>query len=171
MSPKWYPLRNKLQESLHCRTISVARIVHGLVSPCLLIAVSANCPTGWLYFNSSCFKEFKTALPWTDAKQACESVNSSLASIHSAEENEFIFRHVMSADTPIAAIGFYDSANEGIFVWTDGSDVSFSNWAEFQPDNFNNDQDCGLIVRSINGQWDDNICSHVSRYICRKECA
>lgn len=136
-----------------------------------MFAFSANCPIGWLYFNNSCFKEFTTKLNWTDAKQACENMNSSLASIHSAEEDEFIASHVIAEDSDVVAIGFNDMANEGSFKWSDGSDVSYTKWEMNQPDDYGYGQDCGRIVVSWNKLWNDYGCFELSTFICRIHCA
>ena len=96
------------------------------VTTCVL----ALCPTGWLCFSNSCFKEFMTAVTWNDAQQVCESLNSNLTSIHSAAESDFILGQVRSADTHEFWIGFTDRANEGSLEWVDGSDVTYTNWIE-----------------------------------------
>ena len=101
-------------------------IVIVFVTTCVL----ALCPTGWLFFNNSCFKEFITAVTWNDAQQVCESLNSNLTSIHSAAESDFILGQVRSADTHEFWIGFTDRANEGSLEWVDGSDVTYTDWIE-----------------------------------------
>ena len=136
------------------------------VTTCVL----ARCPTGWLCFNNSFFKEFMTAVTWNDAQQVCESLNSNLTSIHSAAESDFILGQVRSADTNEFWIGFTDRANEGSFEWVDGSDVTYTNWIEGQPDDFQSNQDCSIFVLNWNFGWDDGTCSsHTRRYICRKD--
>lgn len=110
-------------------------------------------------------------LSWTDAKQACERLNSSLASVHSAEENEFIFRYVMSPDSASAAIGLSDIAEGGTFVWADGSDVSYTNWGNNEPNHPNGNYNCGFIILNRKGRWDGRRCTYTSPYICRKEIA
>lgn len=110
---------------------------------------------------------------WTDAKQACENLNSSLTSIHSAEEGEFIAGHVVSANTTLFAIGFNDMENEGTWEWVDGSNVTFTNWVENQPDDYNQNQDCSAfrLFSPFTNLWDDIYCDEVIRYVCRKGCA
>ena len=111
-----------------------------------------------------------TAVTWNDAQQVCESLNSNLTSIHSAAESDFILGQVRSADTNEFWIGFTDRANEGSFEWVDGSDVTYTNWIEGQPDDLQSNQDCGIFVLNWNFGWDDDTCSsHTSRYICRKD--
>lgn len=129
----------------------------------------SHVPTRWLLFNGSCFKEFKTRLNFTDAKQACDKMNSSLASIHSAQEHDFIYRHVLSKDSSPTFIGFDDIANEGTFEWSDGSAVTYTNWAGGNPDNFGQGQDCSVIATHWNGLWDDIACFNLRQFICRRK--
>ncbi|XP_044276703.1 lectin-like isoform X2 [Varanus komodoensis] len=71
---------------------------------------------------------------------ACQSYgwNSHLASIHSAEENDFIF-HLMGKplnhlEGEAYWIGGHDLFKEGTFVWTDGSTFDFKTFPPNQPD-------------------------------------
>ena len=112
-----------------------------------------------------------TAVTWNDAQQVCESLNSSLTSIHSAAESDFILGQVRSSDTNKFWIGFTDRAKEGSFEWVDGSDVTYTNWIEGQPDDFRSNQDCGMALLTRGSRWDDANCrsSRTSGYICRKD--
>jgi hypothetical protein len=66
-------------------------------------------------------------------------------------------------------IGFSDRENEGKFVWEDGSSggvFSFSNWGDWQPDNWKDQEDCTeLRFKTWNlkhmpiGGWNDTRCS------------
>ena len=121
------------------------------ISPLIIVFVTtcvlARCPTGWLCFNNSCFKEFMTSVTWKDAQQDCESLYSNLMSIHSAAESDFTLGQVRSADTNKFWIGFTDRANEGSFEWVDGSDVTYANWIKGQPDDLN------LIKTVVYSYW------------------
>ena len=98
-------------------------------------------------------------------------MNSNLTSIHSAAESDFILGQVRSADTNEFWIGFTNRANEGSFEWVDGSDVTYTNWIEGQPDDFGSNQDCGMALLTRGSRWDDANCrsSSTSGYICRKD--
>uniref|UniRef100_A0A8C3HU74 C-type lectin domain-containing protein n=1 Tax=Chrysemys picta bellii TaxID=8478 RepID=A0A8C3HU74_CHRPI len=54
------------------------------------------CDEGWVQYQGSCYKAVMEPTNWHEAEVACQSHgrNSHLASIHSAEENDFIF-HLM----------------------------------------------------------------------------
>jgi hypothetical protein len=80
------------------------------------------------------------------AAQYCRQQGGSLASIHSYEE-QLQANSACSAVTADATatgggygcwIGFEDSAAQGGFIWTDGSNVDFVNWAPGEPNGGNN---------------------------------
>ena len=75
----------------------------------------------------------------------------------------------MSSDSAFAyAIGVSDIAEEGTFVWADGSDVSYTNWGENEPNHPTGNYNCGFIILNWKGRWDDHSCTDPSPYICRK---
>lgn len=60
-----------------------------------------------------------------------------------------------------------DLANEGIFNWfTTGKTLSYSNFAQQQPDNKNNVEHCVEIRGEFQLKWNDYICDTLSYFIC-----
>ena len=56
-------------------------------------------------------------------------------------------------------IGLTDSAVEGQFVWQHSlQPLEWSNWATWQPDNFNGNEDCVCTGSPYNLEWDDAYC-------------
>ncbi|XP_061469020.1 C-type lectin LmsL-like [Rhineura floridana] len=113
--------------------------IHGTCSQKCLCA-RGFCERGWVQYQNTCYKAVKEKMTWTDAEMACQSYgrNSHLASIHSTEENDFIF-HLMDKPTDYTKgqaywIGAHDTFKEGIFVWTDGSRFDFRTFSPPQPD-------------------------------------
>ncbi|XP_077987011.1 polycystin family receptor for egg jelly-like [Glandiceps talaboti] len=65
-------------------------------------------------------------------------------------------------------IGLTDNTLEGTFIWEDNSNIDYSNWIDFQPDDFGNNEDCVIIDVSENGKWEDVECDLDSYYfICQ----
>eukprot|EP01083_Nonionella_stella_P290288 987783_1 len=113
---------------------------------------------------------------WEDAEALCLSeYNTHLASIHSEEGNkkiEYICKNGNNGIGNLCWIGLKNVGNvntDGIFEWSDGTNVDYSNWAVSnrnipQPD-FNGD--CVLMTMNHDGAWNDRRCSlPVYKYIC-----
>ena len=74
---------------------------------------------------------------WTASEQEAQSLGGHLATIESADEQEFLFNAfstVGGVDRSLW-IGLHDSQQEGTFVWASGAPVTYTNWLDAQPDN------------------------------------
>ncbi|XP_037072758.1 lectin BRA-3-like [Pollicipes pollicipes] len=148
-----------------------------MLAPVLICLLSlggaeGSCPTelglDWKENDGFCYwySPFKTS--WTQASPACGVIhpNASLASVHNLLENAWIMETFQQMDM---WLGLNDVAEEGQFVWTDGSPVDFTYWAAEQPDNYH-DQDCAHMpdeVEPATGQWDDELCSEERNFLCK----
>ncbi|XP_072035083.1 uncharacterized protein [Amphiura filiformis] len=125
-----------------------------------------DCPTccpdaTWATFGQYCYKAFTTA--GTHDGVACAT--GDLVSIHSQAELDFV--SAFTAAAPLW-IGLSDAADEGTFVWDDGSDFDFTAWDEFRPDTTGiNVNDCVYLTTS--GLWYDTECAGTTMYgyICK----
>ena len=61
-------------------------------------------------------------------------------------------------------IGINDIATEGTWQYATGGDLVYTNWANAQPDNGGNGQDCGHTWTGV--KWDDGLCNHEQPSIC-----
>ena len=52
--------------------------------------ISAHCPTGWIYMFNNCYYFSTDQQTWNSADAYCVSAGATLASIHSAAENNFL---------------------------------------------------------------------------------
>lgn len=84
-------------------------------------------------------------------------------SIESADEGRLLASYLL-AD---AWIGASDLSREGEFTWADGAGLTFSSWADAQPDDFGGAEDCvELLLRD--GTWNDQQCSEPNAYLCER---
>ena len=65
-------------------------------------------------------------------------------------------------------IGLNDVTKEGKFLWTDGSHVTYTNWASSQPDNRKDYENC-VEIAVHGGSWTDTSCGRQLPFICEKE--
>ena len=128
----------------------------------------ANCPNGWLYYETKCYKFMDSnEETWPDAVAACDSAlpGSTLASVHDHEQNAFL---ETLAGYGVTWIGLSRDSTNGNWTWTDGSDFDFNNWYYGQPD-----VDGAACVESNcwgNGEWCDFECDathHKRSFICQ----
>lgn len=85
---------------------------------------------------------------WNEAKRIAHELESEVASISDASENEFIRSLVQ--DLP-AWIGLTYDVNEAAWIWSDGSVVSYSNWADGYP--VNPDSTANFVLMGADGTW------------------
>ena len=91
---------------------------------------------------------------WTDAKNIATNLGGYLVAIDDETENQWI-RDQMSNngyDWESVWIGFTDEANEGIFEWVNGSQSTYTNWNNGEPNNAGGEDYTELLN---NGKWND----------------
>ncbi|XP_034616227.1 macrophage mannose receptor 1-like isoform X1 [Trachemys scripta elegans] len=144
-----------------------------------------GCPETWLLFNNKCFKIFGSSenetLTWHAARMACINLGGNLASIPNKEVQAFLFYHLREVMSD-PWIGLNDINSDLSFLWTDGSGVSYINWANGAPtyrrtysyfhygggddaDDYE-ERDC-VIMTKEEGKWKDEDCENDKSYICQ----
>lgn len=101
---------------------------------------------------------------WTDAQAVAEGMGGNLATINTAEENTWVVNTFSPDGVKNLWIGFTDQDVEGVFVWTSGEPVTYTNWGQGNPDDQCGGQDYACIVGTIiplfgptyRGEWDDS---------------
>jgi len=123
------------------------------------------------------FTLFHTPASYSDARAACIAHGMDLVSIHDDEENSAV--HALQDDGSIIWIGGTDAAQEGSFVWSDGSPWSYTHWSAPTAEPNGNtgrsgyaDEDC-IEMRATGGDgissfWADRPCSTQWKFVCAK---
>jgi len=129
-----------------------------------------SCKDDEHFFNNTCIWAHAVyAYTWAEAQEACRARSMELASVHSAEENRFMWDLINVYNEVYAAswIGFTDADIETIFVWTDGTTVDYTNWSSGQPSS-GYTEDCTDMSSGNDGQWWDKDCSLDKGVLCRR---
>ena len=111
------------------------------------------------------YRLFEEKLNWNDARAKCQLNGGDLISITSKQEEEKI-KSLLSgylADKSFWC-GLNDKVVEGRFVWSDGSEYSYQNWAEGEP-NDQRGEDCAVIKPGM--EWNDLGCEYKQYFICK----
>ncbi|XP_070537563.1 collectin-12-like [Ptychodera flava] len=119
---------------------------------------SRGCPSGWITFRQSCYYIYDYHLyTFEEAETVCEATDSTLVIINDAEEN--LFLKAFTRNQRHIWIGITDIEDEGVWVWLDGSPLTYSNWMNGQPDNYGKREHCGHLYSNQHGRWNDYPCS------------
>jgi hypothetical protein len=81
--------------------------------------------------NKHFYQRIDLPMSWHDAKKNCESRGGHLATVTSAEENNFICRNF--ATDYACWLGATDEIEEGTWRWVTGEPFEFQNWASNEP--------------------------------------
>lgn len=99
-------------------------------------------------------------MSWRDAQRYCRQKHIDLASVKTKEQNAEIKDQAKGNTIWIGLI------REG-WMWSDGSEGSFRNWDENNPDNAGGAQKCVAILKSLQHQWDDSVCDVSYPFFCQ----
>ncbi|XP_071390771.1 ladderlectin-like [Centroberyx affinis] len=112
----------------------------------------SSCPAGWSFHGSRCFIFYNSQKTWILAEsgfslllqQHCLTLGANLASIHSLEEYQFIQEMVKgsSGGFPPTWIGGFDTAQNRLWFWSDGSRFDYQLWNSGEPNNYGGRKPC-----------------------------
>ncbi|XP_052404337.1 macrophage mannose receptor 1b isoform X2 [Carassius gibelio] len=139
-----------------------------------------GCAPEWKNFKGKCYYMKEDMKTWTEARGYCRELGGDLASIMSRQQQAFL--STLSRDeTTDFWIGFSNLAN-GRFKWTDGSKVTFTDWAEGEPrTNWHSywahyrhfeKKECvfmGSASSSVYGKWVAHDCNSTHGFICSRD--
>jgi hypothetical protein len=114
---------------------------------------------GWNHHNK-CIKLFNERKQWSEAKNICESNNATLVSIHSREENDFVW-DLIKEKYFFVWIGSKRNSNKNRFEWINGKAFYYTNWRVGQP---NGGDYVGM--HPIDGKWFHTPGIQSFRFIC-----
>ncbi|XP_049608597.1 galactose-specific lectin nattectin-like isoform X3 [Syngnathus scovelli] len=128
--------------------------------------LSSDCPKGWTQLTCHCYIYQDETRNFADAESVCNILGGNLVSIHSDLENAFVQELIRAGgNTDEVWIGLHDAIENDDFIWTDGSDEDFTNFASSEPDETG---DCVELDES-NGNWQDASCTDDLAYVCIRD--
>lgn len=97
---------------------------------------------------------------WTGAEQLAQQYGGHLATVRNQAENNWL-ASVFFSGTECHWIGLNDAQTEGLFVWSSGEPITFTNWHPGEPTNGNGVEDwCHLglpwVGPSVYASWNDS---------------
>ncbi|XP_064644550.1 macrophage mannose receptor 1-like isoform X2 [Lineus longissimus] len=147
-------------------------------TPTLPAGTVMGCPSGWKGWRDSCYKFVKAdSLSGSQGLTACRTYGGDLASIGDRAEDNYIRIQTKNLGGDQWLIGLNDIEKEGIFKWTDGSPVAYTNWNPGEPNDASpgDGEDCVELNPNIGGYWNDVPCGStneiwgVDGYVCKSK--
>ena len=91
---------------------------------------------------------------WTEAKDVATGLGGYLVAVNDQTENDWIRARMKDAgyEWNSVWIGYNDELSEGIFEWANGSDSTYENWQNGEPNNSGGEDYTELMS---NGRWND----------------
>ena len=107
-------------------------------------------------FKGHTYAYYDEAKTWEEAKEFCESMGGHLVVITSKEENDALWAFANTVGNNSAFIGLSDSKNEGTWEWVTGEALTYTKWAEGQPDGYTPEENYAeLAFNQGYGFWND----------------
>ncbi|XP_030055361.1 macrophage mannose receptor 1 [Microcaecilia unicolor] len=133
-----------------------------------------KCPEDWNTSNqiSTCFKIYKKdkteKMSWFEAQEFCRALGGDLATIDN-KDKEAVMTQISSHSGYYSDfwIGLINVDPETGFTWSDGSPVSYTNWAYGEPNNYNGVELCGEVTNYSDLMWNDRHCEHPLDFSCQ----
>merc|ERR1719233_325266 len=109
-------------------------------------------------------------MTWEAARDSCNDLGATLTSITDEDEQNFVAGLIGRSSW----IGLSDQAEEGTFVWEDGSDLDYTKWEEGEPNNGNKafgiwgGENCVQMRKKFGYMWNDDYCDSDNIFVCER---
>lgn len=118
--------------------------------PCLAQKPPVGIPADSLFYEGKWYKVVVESVSWDRARDKCKSMGGRLVCIKTPQTWEFLRQFAQGS----LWIGLTDEKTQGVWVWSDGSPLTFKAWVSGQPDNFKGAQHWAATNTKMTG-WDD----------------
>ncbi|XP_061387553.1 lectin subunit alpha-like [Musca vetustissima] len=121
--------------------------------------------------NNRYLIEIRNKYNWFQSDAECKVNNMDLLSIESAEKmqeiNDLINTVFKGKEKPLLYIGGNNLADRKQFLWTPtGHKFQYTNWSEFEPNNYEKNERCVHLGLYDDGTWNDIDCDMKFGFIC-----
>jgi hypothetical protein len=105
---------------------------------------------------------------WAAAREVCLAEEMDLASSNSGEEDSWMYGKVTAYEQALGwFFGLNDLAVEGEYVWVNGDEPGYTNYAPNEPNDYGSGEDCTSISAYGGGPgWNDMNCADSLPYVC-----
>ena len=135
-------------------------------------ATPISCDSGWTLFEHTqkCYSFYTTTKDWTSALSFCKSKttnpSANLVSIPDQRTNDFLLNGLpATSDNTEVWLGGY--RENGQWVWSDGSQWSYTNWQSGKPSAGGNNDYLEFWGTEANRVWNNVQKSYGRRILCQ----
>ncbi|XP_077591129.1 C-type mannose receptor 2 [Stigmatopora nigra] len=124
----------------------------------------------WMGFQEAEYKFFDHRTTWEQAQRICSWFHSSLASVHSPQEEKFLaatLNQMVKAEGDKWWLGLHTYDNDGRFRWSDRSVLNYVSWAVGRPRPPARERRCVHLMAG-KGEWVEEKCSSDLPYVCKR---
>ncbi|XP_014066335.2 C-type lectin domain family 4 member G isoform X2 [Salmo salar] len=167
-------------ESLQEQKVALQSRVTEVVESC------GRCLPGWTLLNSLCYYfPLSNSIPlktWDRSRDYCIKKGADLAIIDSDEKQDFINKAIQALRYSSGSwhlTGFWiglkeEEDTEGTWTWLDGTELTQGYWADGEPNDDMNNEDCAAIYSKNHPKatwdamktWNDAPCRYALKWIC-----
>ena len=98
---------------------------------------------------------------WRQAQVFCELLGGHLATLTTAEENDFVYGFMRDCGYLTAYFGLSDEARTGDWIWVTGEPFEYTNWHRNEPSRSAKERYGMYFYKHLDGTWND---SHFYEY-------
>ena len=124
------------------------------------------CPCTFESHDGSSYLFCGDSATWQDARTTCQDMGYDLAVIGSEDENLWIYDRAADILGSQVWIGLHDLDEEGSWFWVDGSAPMYTAWADNEPNDWGDGEDCAEMLRWEDPTWNDSSCAQEEYFIC-----
>lgn len=136
-----------------------------------LTAAQKMCDIGWVGQGNSCYMLTTDQRTWFDAQMLCRQQGGDLASVKDVSENNYVFGFIANMATQglygSAWIGLNDIHDEYFYQWSDGMEVTFTNWDLHMPTSHPTQEQHCVAINNQTGGWKTVFCDKTMLYLCK----
>lgn len=101
------------------------------------------------------YQMFKGVRTWREAKAFCEILGGHLATMTTAEENQFVYHFMRDSGHTTAYFGLIDPQKDGNWQWVTDEPFAFRFWHKGEPNGGKNDKYGMYFYKHKDGGWND----------------
>ncbi|XP_077327155.1 C-type lectin domain family 4 member G-like isoform X2 [Lithobates pipiens] len=125
---------------------------------------SSCCPEGWLPIGANCYYFPQTLETWEKSREECTKNYSILLILKNKNELDSLLPFLEGDRYWIGLRR--DTKDSSRWLWIDGAPLTFSAWAEGEPNNAKDNENCAEIRKSVRS-LNDVPCDTKKHYICK----